>query len=71
MTALQQISKLASDILQSSNNELRITSEKILIEKRDANPDELVVLFLGLLESKVLVDQQLRGVVPVFMRDLT
>lgn len=63
MTALQQISKLAADILQNGDNELRIKSEKTLTDMRDANPNELVVLFLGLLESKCNI-QQLRGVVP-------
>jgi hypothetical protein len=51
MSDLQQISVLANNILQSSNNELRTESEKTLMTLRDSNPNELVVLFINLLES--------------------
>jgi hypothetical protein len=71
MSGLQQISQLASNILQSSNNELRTESEKALMAMRDSNPNELVVLFLSLLESKSLLNQQLHGVVFIDGLNLT
>lgn len=38
---------------------------------RDSNPNELVVLFLSLLESKSLLNQQLHGVVFIDGLNLT
>jgi len=71
MSDLQQISQLAGNILQSGNNDLRAQSEKALTAMRDSNPNELVVLFLNLLESKLLLNQQLRGVVFIGGANLT
>jgi hypothetical protein len=51
MSDLQQIIVLATNILQPQNNELRSQSEKALIELRDSSPNELVILFVNLLES--------------------
>jgi hypothetical protein len=53
MSDLQQINVLANNILQSSNNELRVETEKTLMALRDSKPNELVVLFINLLESNI------------------
>lgn len=52
MSDLEQIAILANNFLQSSNNQLRAEAENQLKLLRDSKPNELVVLFLGLLESK-------------------
>lgn len=54
MSDLEQIAALANNVLQSGNNQLRVEAENQLKLLRDSKPNELVVLFLALLESKTL-----------------
>lgn len=61
MSDLEQIAALANNFLQSSNNQLRAEAENQLKVLRDSKPNELVMLFVGLLESKTLLSTTPRG----------
>lgn len=62
MSDLEQIAALANNVLQSGNNQLRVEAENQLKLLRDSKPNELVVLFLALLESKTLQQWSLGAV---------
>lgn len=53
---------MANNVLQSGNNQLRVEAENQLKLLRDSKPNELVVLFLALLESKTLQQWSLGAV---------